>query len=372
MSNNKPPMNYRKTRAEINTAALKHNLRWVRAASGSASILGVVKADGYGHGIKPVCDALEHEVDAFAVGFTDEALALRAACPASKHSVLILEGCQTAEELKLCVDKNFSTVVHCLQQLELLEQASLKQPLDIWLKIDTGMHRLGIATDQADLFVKRLEASSNVASVTLMSHLANADTGLPLNHFQRQQYEAIKRTYPEHRRSLHNSAALLNPQLRGEPESKDWVRSGLLMYGVNPSELTEIQKELIPVMSLKAPIIAIHDLKKGDSVGYGSQWTAAADTRIATVAIGYADGYPRQCMNGTPTFVNGQRASLVGRVSMDMITIDITHIDDVAMGDDVELWGENIDVREVARCADTISWHLLTGTSVRVPRVVKG
>lgn len=362
-------MNYRATRAEISTKALQHNLDWIRQHIDAGRLLGIVKADGYGHGVGLVCEAIDTRVDAFGVGFTDEALALRDAYPQSNKTVLILEGCQTDNELALCAQHNFSTVVHSLHQLERLERARLPRPLEVWLKIDTGMHRLGIELSDTGRFITRLKATGNVAKVVLMSHLANADTGMPLNHYQRQQFEKIKQQHPGFEVSLHNSAATLNPQLRGQIGADEWVRAGLLMYGVNPSTLTDIQPALLPAMSLKAPVIAIHDLKKGDSVGYGSAWIAQQDTRIATVAIGYADGYPRQCVNGTPTALRGEIAPLVGRVSMDMITIDITHIPSATIGDDVELWGQQVDVREVADCANTISWHLLTGTSVRVPRV---
>lgn len=362
-------MNFRTTRAEINVDALAANAQWLRQQIGSGKLLGIVKADGYGHGVGTVCDALAEHVDAFGVGFTDEAIALRDAHTRSNRPVLILEGCQSVAELEFAADNNFWVVVHSAHQLEQLEQAKLTHPLCVWLKVDTGMHRLGLALADVDHFLTRLQQSDNVADTVLMSHLANADSGMPLNHYQRQQFEQIKRQRNGFQFSLHNSAALLNPQLRGEITDKDWVRAGLLLYGVNPSSVTEVQSELRPVMSLKAPIIAIHDLKKGDSVGYGSAWIAPKPARIATVAIGYADGYPRQCGNGTPTAVRGEIAPVVGRVSMDMITIDITDIPDASIGDDVELWGTQMDVRTVAACADTISWHLLTGTSVRVPRV---
>lgn len=363
-------MNFRATRAEISRQALTSNAQWLRQQTGQANVLGIVKADGYGHGVGAVCDVLEPYVDAFGVGFTDEALALRTAYQQTNKSVLILEGCQSQTELKLAAEHNFCVVVHSRYQLEQIEKVSLSRPLTVWLKIDTGMHRLGLDLASVAAFVDRLRSCPNVADVVLMSHLANADTGMPLNHYQRQQFEQIKQRYAGSAFSLHNSAALLNPQLRGELTAQDWVRAGLLLYGSNPSSVTEVQSELKPVMSLKAPIIAIHELKKGDSVGYGSAWVASEPSRIATVAIGYADGYPRQCGNGTPTAVKGDIAPLVGRVSMDMITIDITEIPDACIGDDVELWGTQVDVRKVAECADTISWHLLTGTSVRVPRVI--
>lgn len=362
-------MNYRKTRAEISASALTQNLQWIRQQIADAPLVGIVKADGYGHGVGPVCRAIHQHVDALAVGFTDEALALQEAYPERQLPVLILEGCQSVEELRLCAQYRFSTVVHNEQQLRELEQAGLSQAIDVWLKVDTGMHRLGVAADQVSDYLQRLEALDYVASILLMSHVANADNGQPLNHFQRQQFDQLKQQFPQYACSFHNSAATLNPQLRGELTTNDWVRVGLLMYGVNPSELIELDDVLRPAMTLKAPVIATHDLQPGDAVGYGSNWVADRPSRIATVAIGYADGYPRQCQNGTPVFINGHIVPLVGRVSMDMITIDITDIADVTIGDDVELWGEHVDVREVAECAGTISWHLLTGTSVRVPRV---
>lgn len=363
-------MNYRKTRAEINAAALRSNTRWLRRHIGPGSLLAVVKADAYGHGVGPVCRAIADGVDGFAVGFTDEAVALKESYPECRHQVLILEGCQSEAELQLCVAQNFTTVVHSMAQLEQLEAVSLTKALDVWLKVDSGMHRLGIPPEAVEQCMKRLKSCNHVGQITLMSHLANADNLAALNQVQLQQFQTLKNQYPNHSYSLHNSAALLNPQLQGVLTASDWVRAGLLLYGVNPSEIEDVQHELTPVMTLKAPVIAINEVKKGDSVGYGSNWVAPSDTRVATVAIGYADGYPRQCKNGTPTFVRGQLAPLIGRVSMDMVTVDVSHISNVVLGDDVELWGENVDVRCVARHADTISWHLLTGTSVRVPRVV--
>ncbi|WP_404400947.1 alanine racemase [Idiomarina seosinensis] len=363
-------MNYRKTRAEINTAALRSNTNWLRRQIGPASLLAVVKADAYGHGVGPVCATIADSIDGFAVGFTDEAIALKEAHPNCRPPILILEGCQSIAELQLCGAEGFRTVVHSYEQLKALELAELDSPVDIWLKVNTGMHRLGIPLSAADECIKRLEQCRNVGQITLMSHLANADSLAVLNQVQLQQFQALKEKYPDYSYSLHNSAAVLSPQLQGDLAVTDWVRAGLLLYGVNPSSVSDIQKELTPVMSLKAPVIAVNELKKGDAVGYGSSWVATRATRIATVAIGYADGYPRQCKNGTPTFIRGQQAPLIGRVSMDMITIDVGHISDVTPGDDVELWGQHIDVREVARQADTISWHLLTATSVRVPRVV--
>ena len=363
-------MNYRKTRAEISTKAFKKNLAWLKPYIGEGQLMAIVKADGYGHGVAAVTAAVAAEVDGFGVGFTDEAIALRAVNADKQKPVLILEGCQTPQELQLAAANNFSVVVHSVNQLQQLEQVALKQPLNVWLKVDTGMHRLGLPLAEIADYLLRLKQTKNVASTVIMSHLANADNGNPLNHYQWQQFGQLKRDNPQLMYSLHNSAALLNPQFSDGLSNHDWVRTGLLMYGINPSSVTEVQQHLVPAMSLKAPVIATHDLNPGDAVGYGSAWIAKKPTRIATVAIGYADGYPRQCSNGTPTGVCGKVAPLVGRVSMDMITIDVTDIPEATVGDDVELWGQQIDVREVAACADTIAWHLLTGTSIRVPRII--
>lgn len=362
-------MHYRQTRAEISSSAIQHNAKWVRRKMAGGKLLGVVKADGYGHGVVPAVNALEELVDGMAAGFMEEALAVRET--GYKGPLVILEGCFSATELNLCCEHQLSPVVHCEQQLEYIEQAKLTSPLWVWLKVDTGMHRLGWSEEQAPQALKRLRESMNVAGVTLMSHLANADAEHRLNARQKQQFCQLSETLKDYQaRSFHNSAGLLNPDTQWSLQDNDWARAGLLLYGVNPSTVTEVQAELKPAMRLVAPVIALHQLEKGESVGYGSGWSADKPSVIATVAMGYADGYPRQAINGTPAMVRGKRVGLAGRVSMDMLTIDVTGIENLQLGDDVELWGPNIDVREVAACADTISWHLLTGVSGRVPRVL--
>jgi len=362
-------MHYRQTRAEISSSAIQHNAKWVRRIMEGGKLLGVVKADGYGHGVIPAVRALESYVDGMAAGFMEEALAVRES--GYKGPLVILEGCFSAAELTICCEQDLSPVVHCEQQLECIEQAQLRSPLWVWLKIDTGMHRLGWPQEQAQQALNRLQSSNNVSGVTLMSHLANADAEHSRNASQKQQFNKLSDTLSGYQaRSFHNSAGLLNPDTQWPLQANDWLRAGLLLYGVNPSSVTEVQSELQPAMRLVAPVIALHKLEKGESVGYGSAWTADKTSVIATVAMGYADGYPRQAQNGTPAMVRGQRVGLAGRVSMDMLTVDVTEVEGVQIGDDVELWGPNVDVRRVADCADTISWHLLTGVSGRVPRVV--
>jgi len=362
-------MHYRQTRAEISPAAIAHNVKWVRKTMAGGKLLGVVKADGYGSGVEPAVKALEPHVDGMAAGFMEEALAVRGC--GYTGPLVILEGCFSSSELTVCAQNNLSPVVHCEQQLQGIEKSALSKPLWVWLKVDTGMHRLGWSEEQAQQALKRLNASNNVAGVTLMSHLANADTNHRLNAEQKQQFCQLSDTLKGFQaRSFHNSAGLLNPDTQWSLQENDWARAGLLLYGVNPSSVTEVQPHLQPSMRLVAPVIALHQLDKGESVGYGSAWSAERPTVIATVAMGYADGYPRQAENGTPAMVRGQTVGLAGRVSMDMLTIDVTGIEGVQLGDDVELWGPSVDVRQVAACADTISWHLLTGVSGRVPRVV--
>lgn len=361
-------MHYRQTRAEISTAAIAHNAKWVRKTMVGGQLLGVVKADGYGHGVAHAVHALKPHVDGMAAGFMEEALAVREA--GYQGPLVILEGCFSASELAVCAEYNLSPVVHCEQQLQAIEQTALNAPLWVWLKVDTGMHRLGWSEEQAQQALVRINASQNVAGVTLMSHLANADADHKLNAEQKRLFCQLSESIKGYQaRSFHNSAGLLNPETQWVLQDNDWVRAGLLLYGVNPSTVTEVQDSLKPAMRLVAPIIALHKLEKGESVGYGSAWTAQRPSLIATVAMGYADGYPRQAENGTPAMVRGQTVGLAGRVSMDMLTIDVTDVAGVQIGDDVELWGPNVDVRRIAACAGTISWHLLTGVSVRVPRV---
>lgn len=362
-------LHFRTTRAEINRAALQHNAGIIRRLSGEASVLGVVKADAYGHGMISAAQAIAGQVDAFAVAFLDEALILRDA--GFNQPIVLLEGCFSAAELPICAHHNLQPVVHEQSQLDAILTSRLIHPLAVWLKVDTGMHRLGWAPDQVRRVYKELNASPQVGSVTLMSHYANSgDNAHPLNQQQEQQfYDLTAETRLTDQLSLANSAALVSASRDYEQFDRHWVRTGITLYGISPNPDQPVSSELKPVMRLVAPVIALRDISAGECVGYGSCWVAERDSRIATLAIGYADGYPRHCPNGTPVFINGQRAPLAGRVSMDMITVDVTDLGQVKVGDEAELWGPELSVHEIARHAGTISYELVTRVSARVPRV---
>ena len=363
-------IHFRPTYAEIDRAALQHNAKVARQLAGSARLLGVIKADGYGHGAITVAEAISNYVDAFAVAFIDEAITLRNAGFA--QPIVLLEGCFSEAELPICAHYNFQPVVHQQTQLDAVATAKLVRPLSVWLKVDTGMHRLGWSAADVDRVYKELQQSPQVASVTLMSHFANADADHPLNQRQLALFEeACAVTKGNIDLSVANSAALVSTALDLAHPSSQWVRSGIMLYGDNPSQHTQPPEPLRSAMRLLAPIIALRTITAGSSVGYGSTWTAQRYSVIATIAIGYADGYPRHARNGTPVIINGHEAELAGTVSMDMITVDVTDIaakHSIQIGDMAELWGPSLPVARVAEWANTISYDLLTGVSARVPK----
>lgn len=359
----------RDARLGISTAALHHNLCRVREAAPYARVLAMVKADGYGHGQRLVAETLA-EADGFGVAFLDEALALRAA--GIRQPVTVLEGVFTDMEMFEAVRQNLTLVVHQEQQLALLEGCRLSGPVDVWLKVDTGMHRLGFSPEAAIGACRRLRAARITGRIGLLTHFASADvlesaqTEQQIARFRALQQALSKggdRLLPD---SLANSAGILAwPAAHGE-----WVRPGIMLYGGSPfADRTACDLGLRPVMTLSSRLIAIRELKAGESVGYGATWTAARDTRIGVVAIGYGDGYPRHAANGTPVLVNGRRVGLAGRVSMDMLTVDLGDVPAV-IGDSCVLWGEGLPADEVAACAGTISYELFCQVTARVRREV--
>jgi alanine racemase len=323
--------------------------------------MAVIKANGYGHGQVRVARALD-TADAFAVACIEEALPLR---EAGVHKpILLLEGFFEDSELPLCSRLDLAVAVHDLSQVEMLERSRLERPLTVWLKIDTGMHRLGIAPEQAVTTWQRLRACPAVApAIRLMSHLARADErDADYTLQQLQVFKELCQQLPGER-SLANSAGVLGwPQTHG-----DWVRPGLLLYGVSPFTDTLAEAEgLQPVMTLSSRLIAVKRLRRGDPVGYGGTWICPEDMDVGMAAVGYADGYPRHAPAGTPVLVNGRRAGLVGRVSMDMLSIDLRRQPDVRPGDPVVLWGQGLPIEIIARAAGTIPYTLLCGVSARV------
>ncbi len=362
----KPALHYRPTRAEIDLKALRHNAQLARKLAVGQSLLGVIKANGYGHGSAAVAAAIEPYVDAVAVAFLDEALQLRD--NGVRVPIVLLEGCFSAAELPLCEAYNLQPVLHQQRQLEQLLATPLSTPLKVWVKVDSGMHRLGFASHEIAMVSQRLTAAQHVGEVTLMTHFANAEQAEhPLNDRQLAAFEPLIGFAT--RLSLANSAALLQPfgSLQ-HPDIRRWCRAGIMLYGIDPG-LPRLIAPLQPVMRLLAPVIGLREVKRGDTVGYGSRWCASRDSVIATVAIGYADGYPRHAPAGTPVLAAGQRLPLVGTVSMDMITIDATDCPQLRLDDEVELWGPNLPVNEVAQQVGTIGYELVTRVGARVPRI---
>lgn len=355
---------FRRTRAVIDTQALLHNCQQIHAFAPQSKILATVKADAYGHGAVTVAKALQGCAEQLGVAFIDEALELREAGIA--QPIVLLDGCYTAEELALCAEHGFIPVIHSRYQLEELCHQSLKQPLTVWLKIDTGMHRLGLEPSQFAAAYDQLSSNKNVANIVVMTHFASADN--LQSDYTEQQLKIFDQALAGRnvQCSVGNSAGLVNwPAAR-----RDWLRSGILLYGVAPNPQVPLPFELTPAMTLLSPVVALRTIAEGASVGYGGRWQAKRPTRIATLALGYGDGYPRHAKDGTPVWLNGQRVALVGRVSMDMITVDVTDLAEVKVGDEAELWGKNLSVNEVADDCDSISYELLTRVSPRVPRQI--
>jgi len=348
--------------ATIDTAALRHNLGVVRERARDARVMAVIKANAYGHGLVAVAQALAG-ADSFAVARVDEGLALRAA--GITKPIVLLEGVFDREQIVAAAAADFELVVHIPEQIALLRELPTESRFTVWLKLDTGMNRLGLKGHAFAAAARELQALPQVRQpIGLITHLASADTAaLGTTAQQLSLFAAATRDLPG-RRSMANSAGLLNfPAAHG-----DWVRPGLLLYGVSPmADSLGSDYGLQAVMTLQSRVIAVKDVAVGEKVGYGGGWTAARPTRLAVAAIGYGDGYPRSLGSGAPVLVGGERAVLAGRVSMDMIGIDVTDLrGPVRVGDPVVLWGPELPVEEVARWAGTIPYELLCGISQRV------
>ena len=348
-------------RAIVDTAALRHNLGRVRATAPGCRVLAVIKANAYGHGIVPAAVALAG-ADGFAVARLEEGIALREAGLA--HRILLLEGVFGAEQLRLAVHHDFDIMIHQTEQLALLEAADSGRSFRAWFKVDTGMNRLGFKPAQVPRALERLRGCASVAAPpTLVTHLADADDPDPARTLEQlREFASLLGAQPGER-SIANSAGLI----ACEQARTGWVRPGLMLYGVSPFPSGQGEDlGLVPAMTLVTQVIAVKDIEPGERVGYGGTWQAARRTRLAIAACGYGDGYPRSTASGTPVRVGGQRAGIVGRVSMDMIAIDVTDLAPVSVGDEVVLWGPGLPVEDVARAAGTIPYELICGVSQRV------
>jgi alanine racemase len=359
----------RPIRAIIDLAALRHNFLIARQHAGRARLWAVVKANAYGHGLERTVAALEDLADGFALIEIEGALALRKA--GLTKPLLLLEGCYTPEEAPLCVRHHLLPVVHRREQIDWLCAAGWPADWPVYLKINTGMNRLGF--DAAGLAAARVALAQRHIPCVLMTHFADADGARGID-WQLQRFGRITAGMHE-TTSLGNSATILR-----FPESVgDWARPGIMLYGGSPFPALKSAAELglKPVMTLESEVIAVQRLSPGESIGYGCTFTAPRPMTVGVIACGYADGYPRHAPTGTPVLVAGQRTRLLGRVSMDKLCVDLTDLkvganDAAWLGSPVVLWGEGLPADEVAHAAGTVSYELFCGLAARVPVIVRG
>jgi len=348
----------RPIQAHIDLSALQNNLRVARRLA-SSRIMAVIKANAYGHGLLRSAEAL-NEAEGFALLDVRDAIALREA--GFRQTILLLEGFFTADELPLLAEYELSTVIHNPQQLSMLDAYPRRNTLSVWLKLNAGMNRLGFAPEQVPAVMEKLKSHPAVGEVTLMMHFSHADEPEGVAE-QLERFKGLTAAYRAPR-SLANSAALL----RYPATHSEWVRPGIMLYGASPFTDTSAQQfGLRPVMTLSSEIISVRELKAGDRVGYAGLFRADKTMRIGTVACGYADGYPRHASTGTPILVNGMRTRTLGRVSMDMLAVDLSELTDADVGSRVTLWGAGLPVEEVASAAGTISYELMCALTSRVP-----
>ncbi|MBO9516222.1 MAG: alanine racemase [Variovorax sp.] len=357
--------------ATIHPAALQHNLDRVRRAALDSRVWAVVKANAYGHGIENVFEALRG-ADGFAL--LDLAEAERVRALGWRGPVLLLEGVFDARDLELCSRLGLWHAVHCDEQIDWLAAHKTQVPHRVFLKMNSGMNRLGFTPGRFRAAWTRLNALPQVDEISLMTHFSDADGDRGIAH-QLAVFEDATRDLPGER-SIANSAATLR---HAEASRADWVRPGIVLYGSAPDFPAHdaAHWQLQPTMTLATKLLAVQTLQAGDTVGYGSRFTADGPLRIGVAAVGYADGYPRHCDTGTPVLVDGVRTRMVGRVSMDMITVDLTPVPEAAFGSEVTLWGRApngtvLPIDEVAQAAGTVGYELMCAVARRVPVAVDG
>lgn len=351
----------RHSRAIIDLQALRDNYRLLKQKAGGNRLIAVVKADAYGHGAVEVARALG-EADAFAVAAVGEAVALREAGVSQK--ILVMGGFVHSEELRACIDHQLDPVLHHQFHLDCLRDMTDLKNIDVWLKIDSGMGRLGIALDCTHEIVEFLTTLDTLGNLRMMTHLANADA--VDNSFTELQIEQVKSTgLDDYEWGIANSAGIL-----GWPDAHHlWVRAGIALYGADPmSDRKVANRQLRPSMMMKSVVLAVNSHDKGDKIGYANTYTCPEDMTIAVVATGYADGYPRHKIGPVQVLVKGELCDLVGRVSMDMITIDVSQVSDLQVGDEVALFGGSPDINDIADSSETIAYEILCNVGAHVRR----
>jgi alanine racemase len=348
--------------AQINPAALRANLAKAREKAPGTQVLAVVKANAYGHGLMRVLPALD-DADGLALVEPDAAYELRER--RYSRRIVMLEGFFAESELPEFAQRRLATVVHDMEQVKMLEKAVLSRPLEVFIKVNVGMNRLGFRPGDVGGVCQRLASSPSVAALRLMMHFARADEDDGLADSLEVFDRACKGlAYP---RSLANSAGVI----RFDEVGGDIVRPGIMLYGASPFLYdTAEMLGLLPVMTLRSQLIAVQELKANESVGYGASYTASRAHRVGVVACGYADGYPRHAPNGTPVLVCGRKVRMAGRPSMDMLTVDLTDVPEARVGSPVVLWGEGLPVDDVANAASTVGYELLCAVAPRVPHVM--
>jgi alanine racemase len=350
--------------AILSTTNLLNNFKVIKTRAPKSQVMAMLKANGYGHGIRSTALRLEGIADYLAVARLDEALALRKV--GIKNKLVIMQGVNNQEDFLAAFNYSFELVLHDFYQLELLTSLNytLNNQINLWLKIDTGLGRLGFKPEELNFVYQKLSSLKFVGEIILFSHLAlSEEISHPINEKQKKIFASLAQDFPG-KKSLANSGAIFN-----FPDSHyDIVRPGLALYGYSPiKEISSKELGLKPVMSLVASIISIRNLPKNSTIGYGSLFTTERDSKIATVAIGYGDGYPRTAKSGTPFLIKGVFCPLVGRVSMDMITIDITDLkEEVKVGDFVTCWSENLPLEVVFPFTSNIIYDILTSMQLRV------
>lgn len=350
----------RPIRAAISAAALAQNLTVAKRHAEAAKVWAVIKANAYGHGLERAARALE-AADGFAVLDFQEAARLRVA--GVTKPILMLEGFFKPADLPLAHQYGLTPVIHNPEQVEMLKRTALAGVIDLYLKVNSGMNRLGFGVESLRPAYNALRMHRQVRNLTLMTHFADADGAAGIKA-QLDWFNELTRPFEEQQRSLANSAALLRfPEARG-----DWVRPGIMLYGGSPfADRSAEQLGLKPAMTLTSEIVATQHLQPGERIGYGFSYEAVGELTIGVVACGYADGYPRHAPTGTPVLVNGKRTRIVGRVSMDLLTVDISDIPEAYIGTPVTLWGEGLSADEVAAASGTVSYELLCKLTARVP-----